>query len=170
MKQFLKNFGALRFVKNGNNKKFTVEELESKHEETSITHYNDSIYFAGISEEGMSFVTRMSFRNKKLNEREQKRPCRNCCSQSAIFMVTIQWGIENQTKKLDVSNQCIRDLQGNPTRSGSLVRKRNQLVAVSSDEVSVTSRWESWCESYSLLEFGILTCWDPEFVLRADSL
>lgn len=68
MKQFLKNFGALRFVKNGNNKKFTVEELESKHEETSITHYSDSIYFTGISEEGMSFVTRMSFRNKKLNE------------------------------------------------------------------------------------------------------
>jgi len=68
MKQFFKNFSALRFVKNGNNKTITVEEFESKHKEAGIAHYNDSIYFAGISDEGMTFVTRMSFRNKKLNE------------------------------------------------------------------------------------------------------
>jgi len=68
MKQFLKNFRALRLVKSGSSKTLTLEELESRHKETTISHFNDSIYFAGISEEGMTFVTRMSFRNKKLNE------------------------------------------------------------------------------------------------------
>ena len=67
MKQFLKNFRALRLVKSGKNKKLTIEELESKQAKPTIAHYTDSIYFAGISEEGITFVTRMSFRNKKLN-------------------------------------------------------------------------------------------------------
>ena len=68
MKQFLKNFRALRLVKSGKKKVLNVEELESKHQEAAIAHFNDSIYFAGLSDEGISFVTRMSFRNKKLNE------------------------------------------------------------------------------------------------------
>jgi len=68
MKQFLKNFRALRLVKSGKNKLLTVEEMESRHNDPTIAHYSDSIYFAGVSEEGMTFVTRMSFRNKRLNE------------------------------------------------------------------------------------------------------
>ncbi len=68
MKQFLKNFRALRFVKSARSKAVSVEEMETKHQQPTIAHYSDSIYFSGISEEGMTFVTRMSFRNKKLNE------------------------------------------------------------------------------------------------------
>ena len=68
MKQFLKNFRALRLVKSSRSKAVSIEEMESKHLQTSISHFSDSIYFSGITEEGMTFVTRMSFRNKKLNE------------------------------------------------------------------------------------------------------
>ena len=55
-------------VKSGRKKAVAVETLELKHNEPTVINYSDSIYFAGISDEGMTFVTRMSFRNKKLNE------------------------------------------------------------------------------------------------------
>ncbi|MCF6171985.1 MAG: hypothetical protein L3J66_13495 [Bacteroidales bacterium] len=68
MKQFLKNFSALRFVKSCRGKAETAEQLETKHSQPSISHYCDSIYFSGISEEGMTFVARMAFRDKGQNE------------------------------------------------------------------------------------------------------
>jgi len=68
MKQFLKNFRALRFVKSARSKAVSIEEMETKHQQPTITDFSDSIYFSGISTEGITFVTRMSFRNKKLNE------------------------------------------------------------------------------------------------------
>lgn len=68
MKQFLKNFCALRFVKSQRIDDFPIDEMELKHSDPEIPHFSDSIYFTGLSETGISFVTRMSFRNKKSNE------------------------------------------------------------------------------------------------------
>jgi len=68
MKQRVKNWLAYKMVARGKKRDFTPEELEVKHIDKSIKSFNDSSYFAGISKEGFSFVTRQSFRVDKPNE------------------------------------------------------------------------------------------------------
>ncbi len=45
-----------------------VEELERKHVRPDIPGYNDSSYFAGLSREGITLVTRQAFRPGRHNE------------------------------------------------------------------------------------------------------
>ncbi|NOY51264.1 MAG: hypothetical protein GXO88_11985 [Chlorobi bacterium] len=68
MKQFIKDQIAIKLVSRGKKREFSFTGLESKHCEKDIKAFNDSSYFAGISKEGYSFVTRMSFRVDKPNE------------------------------------------------------------------------------------------------------
>ena len=68
MKQFLKDVLAVYMTKRGKKRDFSNEELEVKHVEPKRKSFNDSSYFAGISKEGFSFVTRQSFRVDKPNE------------------------------------------------------------------------------------------------------
>lgn len=68
MKQLLKNILAVYMTKRGKKREFTYEDLEVKHIDKSKKGFNDSSYFAGISKEGFSFVTRQSFRVDKHNE------------------------------------------------------------------------------------------------------
>ena len=89
MKDLLKKILAVYMVRRGKNRDFTPEQLEVKHVEKSIKSFNDSSYFAGISKEGYSFVTRQSFRVDKPNEN--------------WMMVSIPgegvWGFENRKLK-----------------------------------------------------------------------
>jgi hypothetical protein len=68
MRQLFKNILAVYMTKRGKKREFTYEELEVKHVDTSKKAFNDSSYFAGISEEGFAFVTRQAFRVDKPNE------------------------------------------------------------------------------------------------------
>ena len=68
MKQNIKNWLATKMVAKGKNRQFTNQELEIKHVNNSIKSFNDSSYFAGISKEGITFVTRQAFRVDKPNE------------------------------------------------------------------------------------------------------
>ncbi len=72
MKQILKSILAVYMTKRKKKREFTLEELESKHSELGRRSFNDSSYFAGISKEGFTFVTRMSFRSDKPNENWMK--------------------------------------------------------------------------------------------------
>ncbi len=72
MKQLLKTILAVYMTKRKKKRKFSVEELESKHTDLGRKSFNDSSYFAGISREGITFVTRMSFRSDKPNENWMK--------------------------------------------------------------------------------------------------
>jgi hypothetical protein len=68
VKQFIKDQIAIKLVSRSKKREFSFTGLESKHCEKNIESFNDSSYFAGISDEGYSFVTRMSFRVDKPNE------------------------------------------------------------------------------------------------------
>ena len=64
----LKKFLALKMITHRKSRDIPVEELEKKHTDPSVFAYNDSSYFAGVSREGFSFVTRQAFRTGKHNE------------------------------------------------------------------------------------------------------
>jgi hypothetical protein len=68
MKELIKRSIAIYKIKRKKRRDFTESELEKKHVDKSIKYFNDSSYFAGISKEGFSFVTRQSFRVDKPNE------------------------------------------------------------------------------------------------------
>lgn len=68
MKQSIKSWLATKMVSRGKSRRFTEEELEVKHVDKSIKSFNDSSYYAGISKEGFTFVTRQAFRVDKPNE------------------------------------------------------------------------------------------------------
>ena len=68
----LKTILAVYMTKRKKKREFTPEELESKHTDLGRKSFNDSSYFAGISKEGFTFVTRMSFRSDKPNENWMK--------------------------------------------------------------------------------------------------
>ncbi|NOX87135.1 MAG: hypothetical protein GXO86_14455 [Chlorobi bacterium] len=72
MKQLLKTILAVYMTKRKKKREFTTEELESKHINPGQKSFNDSSYFAGISKEGFTFVTRLSFRSDKPNENWMK--------------------------------------------------------------------------------------------------
>ena len=89
VKQILKRILAVYMTKRGKKREFDAEELEVKHVDKSKKAFNDSSYFAGISEEGFAFVTRQSFRVDKPNEN--------------WMMISIPgegvWGFENRDMK-----------------------------------------------------------------------
>ena len=68
MKQRIKDWLALKMVTRGKKRTFSYDELEVKHVDPPIKAFNDSSYFAGISKEGVTFVTRQAFRVDKPNE------------------------------------------------------------------------------------------------------
>lgn len=72
MKQIFKSIIAVYMIKRKKKREFSAGELESKHIETGRKSFNDSSYFAGISKEGFTFVTRLSFRSDKPNENWMK--------------------------------------------------------------------------------------------------
>lgn len=86
MKQVLKNIAAVYLTKRSRKHSSVIDELETKQIESSKKSFADSIYFAGISNEGFCFVTRQSFSADKPNEN--------------WFMINIPgegtWGIENR--------------------------------------------------------------------------
>ncbi len=55
-------------VRNHMTRNNDITELERRHFSTRQSHFNDSIYFAGITRDGFSLVTRMAFRPNKPNE------------------------------------------------------------------------------------------------------
>jgi len=67
LKQIIKNFLATKMVARGKNRAFSYDELEVKHSK-EIKSFNDSSYFAGISKEGYTIVTRQAFRIDKHDE------------------------------------------------------------------------------------------------------
>ena len=89
MKDLLKKILAVYMVRRGKKREFTPEQLEVKHVDKSKKSFNDSSYFAGISKEGYTFVTRQGFRVDKPNEN--------------WMMVSIPgegvWGFENRELK-----------------------------------------------------------------------
>ncbi len=68
MKKVLKRFIALRIARGYYKREKTLVDLESRHNEASRPGYTDAVYFAGLSENGFSLVTRMAFRNDKPDE------------------------------------------------------------------------------------------------------
>lgn len=63
-KRFLANY----MVKHKKKRTISLSNLETKHTEPHTLDYNDSSYFAGLSRDGFSLVTRQSFRTDKPNE------------------------------------------------------------------------------------------------------
>lgn len=68
MIQSFKNLLATAMVARGKQRKLPVEALEVRHQNTDVPGFNDSSYFAGISNRGFSFVSRQSFREGRPNE------------------------------------------------------------------------------------------------------
>lgn len=68
MKHFFKHVLSSYMIRRKKKREFTPEELETKHVDNTKASFNDSSYFAGISKEGFSFVTRQAFRVDKHNE------------------------------------------------------------------------------------------------------
>ncbi len=68
MKNFLKKFIALRMTRSHKKSENPIIFLEQKHFDAANGDFNDSIYFAGVSKNDFSFVTRMAFRSGKNNE------------------------------------------------------------------------------------------------------
>jgi len=64
----IKKWIAIKMVGRSKQRSLSIDQLEVKHLNIGIKSFNDSSYFAGISKEGFSFVTRQSFRNDKHNE------------------------------------------------------------------------------------------------------
>ena len=55
-------------VSRGKSREISIADLELKQVKKEVKSFNDSSYFAGISDNGFSFVTRQSFRVDKPNE------------------------------------------------------------------------------------------------------
>ena len=91
MIRLLKEIIAVYMTKRGKKREFTFDELEVKHVKPEVPSFNDSSYFAGVSKDGISFVTRQAFRVDKPNEN--------------WMMVHIPgegvWGFENRPLKED---------------------------------------------------------------------
>jgi len=68
MKQFLKEQIAINMVGKGKKRQNILRDMELKHSIPSLKSFNDSSYFAGLSAEGISFVSRMAFRVDRPNE------------------------------------------------------------------------------------------------------
>jgi len=64
----LKKILALKMITHRKSRIIPIEELEQKHTDPNTFAYNDSSYFAGVSRDGFSFVTRQAFRTGKHNE------------------------------------------------------------------------------------------------------
>lgn len=126
MKQLLKNILAVYMTRRSKKREFTIGEMESKHVDNARPSFNDSSYFAGISKEGFTFVTRQSFRSDKPNENWMK--------------VSIPgegvWGFENREmpegdgfKQGSLEYKCIEPgEQWKITYEGSLPQKRKKGV------------------------------------------
>ncbi|HEY9113047.1 MAG TPA: hypothetical protein VIN10_00015 [Bacteroidales bacterium] len=68
MLQVLKDRIAISMVSKGKKRLNILSEMELKHSNDSIKGFNDSSYFAGLSSDGISFVSRLAFRVDKPNE------------------------------------------------------------------------------------------------------
>jgi len=68
MKQTLKHILAVYKVKRNRRRLIDFSELEFKQAGKHRPSSNDSLFFAGISKEGFTFVTRMAFRSDHKNE------------------------------------------------------------------------------------------------------
>ncbi len=68
MKQRIKNILATALITRGKGRHIPVEVLETRHQREGIPGFNDSSYFAGLSEQGFSFVARQSFRTDRPHE------------------------------------------------------------------------------------------------------
>ncbi len=68
MRQHIKNILATALINRGKKRRIPVEELEMRHHRNDVPGFNDSSYFAGLSPDGFSFVTRQSFRTGKPDE------------------------------------------------------------------------------------------------------
>ncbi|MCK5807382.1 hypothetical protein KAH37_00205 [bacterium] len=64
----LKRFLANQMVKHKKKRAISLSILETKQSDSEVLDYNDSSYFAGLSRDGFSFVTRQSFRTNRSNE------------------------------------------------------------------------------------------------------
>ena len=64
----IKQFIAHQMIRRRKRRSIPVEALETKHVDQQSPGYNDSSYFAGLSREGFSFVTRQAFRTGKHHE------------------------------------------------------------------------------------------------------
>jgi len=68
MKNFLKRFIALRMTRKRKETRNPITFLERRHYDKNQSDFTDGIYFAGVSNDDFSFVTRLGFRNGKPNE------------------------------------------------------------------------------------------------------
>lgn len=68
MKQFVKESIAISMVGKGKKRQNYLKDMETKHSDDSRMGFNDSSYFAGLSSDGISFVSRLAFRVDKPNE------------------------------------------------------------------------------------------------------
>jgi len=68
MKIFIKDKLALKMVRAGKQRDFSINELERKHLNPDVLNFNDSSYFAGVSSDGFVVITRLAFRADKPNE------------------------------------------------------------------------------------------------------
>lgn len=86
MKQFIKDRVAISMISRGKKRQNYLNDMEVKHCDTSRKGFNDSSYFAGISLDGISFVSRLAFRVDKPNENWLK----------IFFPGEGVWGFENR--------------------------------------------------------------------------
>jgi hypothetical protein len=68
MKQYIKESLAVSMVSKGKKRQNLLKDMETKHSDASRMGFNDSSYFAGLSSDGISFVSRLAFRVDKSNE------------------------------------------------------------------------------------------------------
>jgi hypothetical protein len=89
MKQLLKDRIAISMISKGKKRQNYLTGMEIKHVDTSRKGFNDSSYFAGLSPDGISFVSRLAFRVDKPNENWLK----------IFFPGEGVWGFENKNMK-----------------------------------------------------------------------
>jgi len=68
MKEAVKYFLARKMVGRKRARSLPLSDLETLHLQPEVPGYNDSIYFSGWQNDGLSFVTRQAFRSDKHNE------------------------------------------------------------------------------------------------------
>lgn len=68
MIKLIKDRIAIAMVSKGKKRQNYLSGMEMKHIDTSSKGFNDSSYFAGLSPDGISFVSRLAFRVDKPNE------------------------------------------------------------------------------------------------------
>jgi len=68
MKKMVKYFLARKMVGRKRSRSLPLTDLEKLHLQPEVSGYNDSIYFSGWQNDGLSFVTRQAFRSDKENE------------------------------------------------------------------------------------------------------